>query len=157
MLKFRTLALIGAMLLPASLLLPSAAVRAEDKITIGVSLPQDDNPFYIGMLKGIRARAAEQVVVAGTAQENGRSRSGHELVVACAADQRGWSTAAVEDVVARAAQQAQPKKAPPIDGEAHAWLRLGAATRPADFSGVHYPITPAQRGARKIVNPTPKR
>ncbi|HWW35751.1 MAG TPA: ABC transporter substrate-binding protein [Xanthobacteraceae bacterium] len=59
MLKFRTLALVGAMLLPASLLLASAPVRAEDKITIGVSLPQDDNPFYIGMLKGIRARAGE--------------------------------------------------------------------------------------------------
>src|SRR5271156_1977732 len=28
-------------------------------VTIGVSLPQDDNPFYTGMLKGIRARAAE--------------------------------------------------------------------------------------------------
>ena len=59
MLKFRTLALVGAMLLPASLLLASAPVRAEDKITIGVSLPQDDNPFYIGMLKGIRASATE--------------------------------------------------------------------------------------------------
>ena len=59
MLKFRTLALAAAVLLPASLLLASAPVRAEDKITIGVSLPQDDNPFYIGMLKGIRARAGE--------------------------------------------------------------------------------------------------
>jgi ribose transport system substrate-binding protein len=59
MLKFRALALAAATLLPASLLLSSAAVRADDKITIGVSLPQDDNPFYIGMLKGIRARAAE--------------------------------------------------------------------------------------------------
>jgi ribose transport system substrate-binding protein len=57
MLKLRTLALVGAMLLPASLL--AAPVRADDKITIGVSLPQDDNPFYIGMLKGIRARAGE--------------------------------------------------------------------------------------------------
>ena len=57
--KFRTLALAAAVLLPASLLLPSAAVHAEDKVTIGVSLPQDDNPFYIGMLKGIRARATE--------------------------------------------------------------------------------------------------
>jgi hypothetical protein len=37
MLKFRTLALVGAMLLPASLLLASAPVRAEDKITIGMS------------------------------------------------------------------------------------------------------------------------
>jgi ABC-type sugar transport system substrate-binding protein len=32
---------------------------AQQKITIGVSLAQDDNPFYIVMLKGIRARAAE--------------------------------------------------------------------------------------------------
>jgi len=59
MLKLRTLALVGAMLLPVSLLAASTLVRAEDKITIGVSLPQDDNPFYIGMLKGIRARADE--------------------------------------------------------------------------------------------------
>jgi len=28
-------------------------------VMIGVSLPQDDNPFYIAMLKGIRARAQE--------------------------------------------------------------------------------------------------
>ena len=59
MLKLRTLALVGAMLLSVSLLAASTPVRAEDKITIGVSLPQDDNPFYIGMLKGIRARADE--------------------------------------------------------------------------------------------------
>src|SRR5580698_7021120 len=32
---------------------------AQEKTTIGVSLAQDDNPFYIVMLKGIRARAAE--------------------------------------------------------------------------------------------------
>ena len=59
MLKFRLSTLAAAVLLPASLLLASAPARAEDKITIGVSLPQDDNPFYIGMLKGIRARAGE--------------------------------------------------------------------------------------------------
>ena len=39
---------------------PAAAARpGPDKITIGVSLAQDDNPFYIAMLKGIRARAQE--------------------------------------------------------------------------------------------------
>jgi len=37
----------------------SAPSLAQDKITIGVSLAQDDNPFYIVMLKGIRARADE--------------------------------------------------------------------------------------------------
>lgn len=34
------------------------AVPAQN-ITIGVSLPQDDNPFYIAMLRGIRERAKE--------------------------------------------------------------------------------------------------
>jgi ribose transport system substrate-binding protein len=59
MLRFRNLALVGAILLPAMLLAASVPLHADDKITIGVSLPQDDNPFYIGMLKGIRARAGE--------------------------------------------------------------------------------------------------
>ncbi len=59
LLKFRPLALAAALLLPASFLLPASPAHTEDKVTIGVSLPQDDNPFYIGMLKGIRARAAE--------------------------------------------------------------------------------------------------
>jgi ribose transport system substrate-binding protein len=59
LLKFRPLALATALLLPASFLLPAFPAHTEDKVTIGVSLPQDDNPFYIGMLKGIRARATE--------------------------------------------------------------------------------------------------
>jgi ribose transport system substrate-binding protein len=36
-----------------------SSASAQEKTTIGVSLAQDDNPFYIVMLKGIRARAAE--------------------------------------------------------------------------------------------------
>jgi ribose transport system substrate-binding protein len=59
MAKFRALALAAAMLLPGALLLPASPALSEDKITIGISLPQDDNPFYIGMLKGIRGRATE--------------------------------------------------------------------------------------------------
>jgi ribose transport system substrate-binding protein len=49
----------------ATLLLAAASPAAAqgpapaDKVTIGVSLAQDDNPFYIAMLKGIRARAQE--------------------------------------------------------------------------------------------------
>ena len=43
--------------LPAALL--PAPASAQQKITIGVSLAQDDNPFYIAMLRGIRARAQE--------------------------------------------------------------------------------------------------
>src|ERR1700730_1026785 len=58
MLKFRIAALAAAFVLPASLaLLPPAS--AQQKTTIGVSLAQDDNPFYIAMLRGIRARAQE--------------------------------------------------------------------------------------------------
>src|SRR6516165_8923365 len=37
----------------------SQPTSAQDKITIGVSLAQDDNPFYIAMLRGIRGRAQE--------------------------------------------------------------------------------------------------
>lgn len=47
----------AALLLPATLV--SVPVSAQEKITIGVSLAQDDNPFYIAMLRGIRARAQE--------------------------------------------------------------------------------------------------
>jgi ribose transport system substrate-binding protein len=57
--KFRQMAFAAALLWPAFAAVSIPAVHAEDKVTIGVSLPQDDNPFYIGMLKGIRARAGE--------------------------------------------------------------------------------------------------
>jgi len=47
----------------ALMVLPTLALMApatgQQKITIGVSLAQDDNPFYIAMLRGIRARAEE--------------------------------------------------------------------------------------------------
>jgi len=49
--------LLAALVLPAVLM--AAPASAQDKITIGVSLAQDDNPFYIAMLRGIRARAQE--------------------------------------------------------------------------------------------------
>lgn len=38
---------------------PATPVQAQGKTTIGVALPQDDNPFYIAMMRGIRARAQE--------------------------------------------------------------------------------------------------
>ena len=58
MFKLRMAALAAALVLPASFLLMAPAT-AQQKITIGVSLAQDDNPFYIAMLRGIRARAQE--------------------------------------------------------------------------------------------------
>jgi len=56
MLKRRHI-LLAATLIPAGLL--TAGAQAQQKVTIGVSLAQDDNPFYIAMLRGIRARAQE--------------------------------------------------------------------------------------------------
>src|SRR6195256_6983678 len=58
MFKFRLAALAAAFVLPLSLLLAPPA-SAQQKVTIGVSLAQDDNPFYIAMLRGIRGRAQE--------------------------------------------------------------------------------------------------
>jgi ribose transport system substrate-binding protein len=57
--QFRQLAFAAALFLPAFAAVSVPVAHAQDKVTIGVSLPQDDNPFYIGMLKGIRARAGE--------------------------------------------------------------------------------------------------
>ena len=57
MLRFRTVALATLMGVAAFTLAPCA--MAQQKTTIGVSLAQDDNPFYIAMLRGIRARAQE--------------------------------------------------------------------------------------------------
>ena len=51
-------AVLATLLLAASPAAAQAPAPA-DKVTIGVSLAQDDNPFYIAMLKGIRARAQE--------------------------------------------------------------------------------------------------
>jgi ABC-type sugar transport system substrate-binding protein len=43
----------------AALASMTAPVMAAEDVTIGVSMAQDDNPLYIAMLKGIRARADE--------------------------------------------------------------------------------------------------
>jgi len=58
MLKLRHALLAAVLLLLPAALVPAPA-SAQQKITIGVSLAQDDNPFYIAMLRGIRARAQE--------------------------------------------------------------------------------------------------
>ncbi len=56
--RLRLVALAALPALAALFALPLPA-GAQEKITIGVSLAQDDNPFYIAMLRGIRARAQE--------------------------------------------------------------------------------------------------
>src|SRR6202007_749236 len=50
-------AVLAALAVPA-FGLPAPGV-AQQKITIGGALAQDDKPFYIAMLRGIRARAQE--------------------------------------------------------------------------------------------------
>jgi ribose transport system substrate-binding protein len=52
-------AALATLLLAAASPAAAQAQAPADKVTIGVSLAQDDNPFYIAMLKGIRARAQE--------------------------------------------------------------------------------------------------
>ena len=59
MIAHRRAALVAAVLAPAALGLSLPAALAQQETTIGVSLAQDDNPFYIAMLRGIRARAQE--------------------------------------------------------------------------------------------------
>jgi ribose transport system substrate-binding protein len=56
--KIRMAAIAAAFVIPAAFALAPPAI-GQGKITIGVSLAQDDNPFYIAMLRGIRARAQE--------------------------------------------------------------------------------------------------
>ena len=84
MLKRRHALLAAALILPAVLV--SAPARAQDKITIGVSLAQDDNPFYIAMLRGIRARAQEL---------------GWEVVTVSANEDKVKQINGVQDLVAR--------------------------------------------------------
>jgi ribose transport system substrate-binding protein len=55
--RFRHATLAGAVL--SLVFLAGTASGQQQKVTIGVSLAQDDNPFYIAMLRGIRARAQE--------------------------------------------------------------------------------------------------
>ena len=60
MLKLRMLqAALAAALVGLALIALIPSAPAQQKTTIGVSLAQDDNPFYIAMLRGIRARAQE--------------------------------------------------------------------------------------------------
>jgi ribose transport system substrate-binding protein len=56
--RFVSAAIAAALLVPASITLLPLPAPAQ-QIAVGVSLAQDDNPFYIAMLRGIRARAQE--------------------------------------------------------------------------------------------------
>ncbi len=64
--------------------MPFAPALAQ-KTTIGVSLPQDDNPFYIAMLRGIRSRAQElgmDVVTVSSQEDKARQINGVQDLLA---------------------------------------------------------------------------
>jgi ribose transport system substrate-binding protein len=73
------LAVVGLTLAPAD------NVHAQGKPTIGVAFPQDDNPFYIAMLRGVRARAQElgwEVVAVSSNEDKLKQINGVQDLVA---------------------------------------------------------------------------
>ncbi|MCL4800627.1 MAG: substrate-binding domain-containing protein [Burkholderiales bacterium] len=79
--KRRTLLAVLALALAAG---PAPSV-AQQKPAIGVSLPQDDNPFYIAMLRGIRARAAElgfDVITVSSQEDKAKQINGVQDLIA---------------------------------------------------------------------------
>jgi ribose transport system substrate-binding protein len=87
MLNARPLVLLAAVM--SALGVCSWPAAAQQKTTIGVSLAQDDNPFYIAMLKGIRERAQEL---------------SWEVVTVSANEDKAKQIAGVQDLVARGVQ-----------------------------------------------------
>src|SRR5258708_33910900 len=83
MLRLPMTAFAAALMLPAALAL-TAPATGQQKTTIGVSRAQDDNPFYIARLRGIRARAQELGWEVAPVSRNGgrrkRINGGSDLV-----------------------------------------------------------------------------
>jgi len=81
----RKLVLVGICVILAGLGGTPAGAGQAGPITIGVSLPQDDNPFYIAMLRGIRARAQElgwQVATVSSNEDKLRQINGVQDLIA---------------------------------------------------------------------------
>src|ERR1700720_1964961 len=71
-------------ILAAAAFLPAPAL-GQGKATIGVALAQDDNPLYIAMLRGIRARAQElgwEVVAVSSNEDKLKQINGVQDLVA---------------------------------------------------------------------------
>ena len=69
----------------AASVLAGIPAAAQQKATIGVALPEDTNPFYIGMLRGIRARAGElgmEVVTVSSESDKARQINGVQDLIA---------------------------------------------------------------------------
>lgn len=77
--------LLSAVLLVVLGLWGAVALAQTGPLSIGVSLPQDDNPFYIAMLKGIRAAAQErgwQVTYVSSQEDKLRQINGVQDLIA---------------------------------------------------------------------------
>jgi len=88
---------------------------AQARTLIGVALPQDDNPFYIAMLRGIRARAAElgfQVAAMSSNEDKIRQISGVQDLIARGA--RGILISPIDAVGVNAAYAAAAAARVPI-------------------------------------------
>jgi ribose transport system substrate-binding protein len=112
--KLRAAALAGATALTAAMALPGTAA-AQDKVLLGVALPQDYNPFYIMMLEGIRERAAElgwEVVAVSSNEDKAKQISGVEDLVARGAD--GILISPIDAVGVNAAYSAAAEAGIPI-------------------------------------------
>jgi ribose transport system substrate-binding protein len=105
---------LGAVLAAGAAGLP-AGVRAQDQVMLGVALPQDYNPFYIAMLEGIRARAAElgwEVVATSSNEDKAKQISGVEDLVVRGAD--GILISPIDAVGVNAAYSAAAEAGIPI-------------------------------------------
>jgi ribose transport system substrate-binding protein len=83
--RFLRPALVAAAVLACACGLNAMSSQAQQKITIGVSLAQDDNPFYIAMLRGIRDRAQElgwDVVTVSANEDKAKQINGVQDLVA---------------------------------------------------------------------------
>src|SRR3972149_2433704 len=81
----RKLVLVGICVILAGVGGAPAGAGQAGPIPIGVSLPQDDNPFYIAMLRGIRARAQElgwQVATVSSNEDKLRQINGVQDLIA---------------------------------------------------------------------------
>jgi len=109
----RLVGIVG--LLVALVALGPGPVAAQSGVTIGVSLPQDDNPFYIAMLKGIRARAQElgwQVTYVSSQEDKLRQINGVQDLVARGV--KGILISPIDAVGVNAAYDAAAKAKIPI-------------------------------------------
>ena len=110
----RRVAVVAVALLAAVTLAPVPVV-AQGKTTIGVALAQDDNPLYILMLRGIRARAQElgwNVVAVSSNEDKLKQINGVQDLIA--RDVKGLLISPIDAVGVNAAYDAAAQAKIPI-------------------------------------------